>query len=108
MADIELQGRIEKVLFSNADNGYAVLVLQCTGNAEVQNVTAVGTMLSPRAGETLNIEIPVGSRVMDLALLLGIPEPEIRTAFVNGRARNLDRELEPGDEVGIFPAVGGG
>ena len=61
-----------------------------------------------RAGETLNIEIPVGSRVMDLALLLGIPEPEIRTAFVNGRARNLDRELEQGDEVGIFPAVGGG
>ena len=53
MADIELQGRIEKVLFSNADNGYAVLVLQCKSNAEVQDVTAVGTILSPKVGETL-------------------------------------------------------
>jgi len=51
--DIELQGRIEKVLFSNADNGYAVLVLRCSSNADMQDITAVGTILSPRVGETL-------------------------------------------------------
>lgn len=53
MADIELQGRIEKVLFSNADNGYAVLVLQCGNTPEPLSITAVGTILSPKAGETL-------------------------------------------------------
>ncbi len=53
MADIELQGRIEKILFANADNGYAVLVLQCTSNAHDEDVTAVGTILSPKIGETL-------------------------------------------------------
>ena len=53
MTDIELQGRIEKVLFSNADNGYAVLVLQCGNTPEPLSITAVGTILSPKVGETL-------------------------------------------------------
>ena len=55
MTDIEIQGRIEKILFSNADNGYAVVVLQCdsTPEAEAQGITAVGTILSPKVGETL-------------------------------------------------------
>jgi exodeoxyribonuclease V alpha subunit len=53
VADIELQGRIEKVLFSNADNGYAVLVLLCGNTPEPLSITAVGTILSPKVGETL-------------------------------------------------------
>jgi exodeoxyribonuclease V alpha subunit len=53
VADIELQGRIEKVLFTNADNGYAVVQLQCENAAEPQDITAVGTILSPKVGETL-------------------------------------------------------
>lgn len=61
-----------------------------------------------RAGETLNVEIPDGSDVRGLTLQLGIPEGEIHVRFVNGRARGADWQLEPGDEVGLFPAVGGG
>jgi len=54
VADIELQGRIEKVLFTNADNGYAVLVLQPDGARDHEPITCVGTILHPRPGETLN------------------------------------------------------
>ena len=53
MTDIELQGRIEKVLFTNADNGYAVLLLRCDSTPEPQDITAIGTILSPKVGETL-------------------------------------------------------
>ncbi len=53
MTDIKLQGRIEKVLFTNEDNGYAVLQLQCENEVESQDITAVGTILSPKVGETL-------------------------------------------------------
>jgi len=60
------------------------------------------------AGVALNVEIPDGSKVRELTKLLGLPDEEIRTIFVNGRARSSDWPLEPGDEVGIFPAVGGG
>ncbi|HNR96629.1 MAG: ThiS family protein [Chloroflexi bacterium ADurb.Bin180] len=61
-----------------------------------------------KAGETLQVRVPPGSKVSDLARALGVPEQEIRTTFVNGRARGPDWPLEPGDEVGFFPAVGGG
>ena len=60
------------------------------------------------AGGTLSRQVPAGSKVGDLAALLGVPEHEIRTTFVNGRARGPDWPLEAGDEVGFFPAVGGG
>lgn len=56
MADIELQGRIEKILFTNADNGYAVMLLQPDGATDPATITAVGTILHPKAGETLRME----------------------------------------------------
>jgi molybdopterin converting factor small subunit len=61
-----------------------------------------------RAGETFQVAIPAESRVRDLIGRLGVPEDQVRNAFVNGRARGPDWQLEPGDEIGIFPAVGGG
>jgi molybdopterin converting factor small subunit len=39
---------------------------------------------------------------------LQLPRGDIKVTFVNGRARPLDWALAAGDEVGIFPAVGGG
>jgi molybdopterin synthase sulfur carrier subunit len=49
-----------------------------------------------------------GGTVSDLLAQLGVPQDETQVIFVNGRARPLDWALAPGDEVGIFPPVGGG
>jgi len=61
-----------------------------------------------RAGYPLEVEVPDGSILADLVDSLTLPREKIRVAFVNGRAQKLDYRLVPGDEVGIFPPVGGG
>jgi len=52
--------------------------------------------------------LPEGATIADLIHHLNLPAEEVKLAFVNGRARPEDWRLEPGDEVGIFPPVGGG
>lgn len=59
-------------------------------------------------GMPLEIEISDGATLADLARQLKVPQEEVKMVFVNGRVRPLDYELQPGDEVGIFPPVGGG
>ncbi len=61
-----------------------------------------------RAGTPLEVELPADSTLADLVAHLGLPDEEIRMIFVNGRARELDYGLAAGDQVGIFPPVGGG
>ncbi len=53
-------------------------------------------------------QVPPGTRIQDLLDRLDIPEGEARLLFVNGRTRRREDALQPGDEVGIFPPVGGG
>jgi sulfur-carrier protein len=60
------------------------------------------------AGAPLEVELPDGATVADLIAELGLPEDEIKVTFVNNRTCPRDRQLESGDEVGIFPPVGGG
>ncbi len=57
---------------------------------------------------TTQVELPEGATVEDLLEKLELPKDEVRVTMVNGRARPREWELEPDDEVGIFPAVGGG
>ncbi len=59
-------------------------------------------------GTPFNTELRDGATVRDLVDALGLPPAEVRVVFVNGRARPMDHVLEHGDEVGIFPPVGGG
>jgi molybdopterin converting factor small subunit len=61
-----------------------------------------------RAGHPLVIEMPEGSTLSDLVDHLALPREKVRVAFVNGRAQKFDYRLHAGDEVGIFPPVGGG
>ena len=61
-----------------------------------------------RAGFSFEIELPEGSTLADLVAYLVLPREEVKVTFVNGRAQELDYLLSPGDQVGIFPAVGGG
>jgi len=60
------------------------------------------------AGIPIEIELPDGTSVSDLIERLKIPSREVKIAFVNGRTQSLDWLLESGDEMGIFPPVGGG
>jgi molybdopterin synthase sulfur carrier subunit len=60
------------------------------------------------AGTPVEIELPDGVTVADILEKLGIPAREVKIAFVNGRTRPPDWMLKSGDEVGIFPPIGGG
>jgi molybdopterin synthase sulfur carrier subunit len=61
-----------------------------------------------RAGTTLHLSLAEGSTVGDLIARLQLPEAQVRVAFVNAKARPLDFSLSPGDEIALFPPVGGG
>ncbi len=61
-----------------------------------------------RVGTPLEVELPQDSTLDDLVNYLDLPRQDIKLFFVNGRAQEINYRLEPGDEVGIFPPVGGG
>ena len=61
-----------------------------------------------RAGTPVEVEVPEGGTVLDLLSCLEIPPEEAHLTFVNGIAQPQDWKLRPGDEIGIFPPIGGG
>jgi len=58
--------------------------------------------------EPIDIELSEGATLQDIYDRLGIPPDEVKTAFVNSTMRQPDYVLHDGDDVGIFPPVGGG
>nr|WP_245574345.1 MoaD/ThiS family protein [Desulfovirgula thermocuniculi] len=61
-----------------------------------------------RFGQAIEVERPEGTTLADLVDSLGIPRDQVFAALVNGRHAPLDRVLQPGDRVSLFPPVGGG
>jgi molybdopterin converting factor small subunit len=61
-----------------------------------------------KAGTPIDMELTEGASLQDLICKLGIPLEETRIAFVNGIIEELDRKLKEGDQIGIFPPIGGG
>jgi molybdopterin converting factor small subunit len=61
-----------------------------------------------RAGTPLEIELTEGVALQDLINKLKIPPEQTRITFVNGIIQEPDCKLKEGDEVGIFPPIGGG
>jgi sulfur carrier protein ThiS len=61
-----------------------------------------------RAGSPINMELPDNSSIADLLKHLGIDKEISLIIFVNGVSRNRDQKLFSGDQIGIFPPVGGG
>jgi molybdopterin converting factor small subunit len=59
-------------------------------------------------GGGLDVELPDGATVGQLVNHLGLPADHVRVVFINGIARDESYTLSDGDEVGIFPPVGGG
>jgi molybdopterin converting factor small subunit len=60
------------------------------------------------SGTHFEKDLSESATVQDLVHQLGIPSDEIKISFVNGLIRDLDWVLKQGDEVGIFPPIGGG
>lgn len=60
------------------------------------------------AGEAFDMDLPEASPIAAIIESLAIRPHEVKVAFVNGRARAEIYRLQEGDEVGIFPPVGGG
>jgi molybdopterin synthase sulfur carrier subunit len=63
---------------------------------------------SAQSGAPFELDLPESATVHDLVDQLGIPSEETKISFVNGLIRDLDWVLQQGDEVGIFPPIGGG
>ncbi|GAB4534195.1 MAG: hypothetical protein Kow0063_17070 [Anaerolineae bacterium] len=61
-----------------------------------------------RAGSRIQVELPENSTLADLLDYLALPSQDVKVSFVNGVAQDLDYRLKAGDEVGIFPPIGGG
>jgi sulfur-carrier protein len=59
-------------------------------------------------GTPFEIELPEGSTLRDVVAHLNLPEEEVKITFVNGIIQEMDCGLKSGDEIGIFPPVGGG
>ena len=56
----------------------------------------------------LQVEMPQGSTVAQLAQHLGLPLQDIKIVMINGRQRKAGDLLRDGDRIAFFPAVGGG
>lgn len=59
-------------------------------------------------GQSVDVEMPAGSTISDLAERFQIPAEELKICFVNGIICEVDQMLSEGDEVGMFPPIGGG
>ncbi len=64
--------------------------------------------LKTKLGEIIPVELENPSTGRELLKKLNIPEEEVKLFIVNGRWRDIDKDISDGDRVGIFPPVGGG
>ncbi|MBI5484720.1 MAG: MoaD/ThiS family protein [Deltaproteobacteria bacterium] len=53
-------------------------------------------------------DYPAGATVADVADSLKLPRTELGIMMVNNRHVKLDRPLEEGDTLALFPLLGGG
>jgi molybdopterin converting factor small subunit len=62
----------------------------------------------PNRSVPLEVELPDGASVADLAPVLDLPRDLVRSVFINQEAVELDTRLKDGDQIGLFPPVVGG
>jgi molybdopterin converting factor small subunit len=54
------------------------------------------------------VEIEPGQTVEQVLNQLGVPPDQTRVVFVNNRSARLSHPLQGGEQIGVFPAIGGG
>ncbi len=57
---------------------------------------------------SVQVEVVPGQTIAEVLQGLGVPEEQTRIIFVNSRAASLSDVLKGGEQVGVFPAIGGG
>jgi len=57
---------------------------------------------------SIEVDVESGETVEQMLRRLGVPPERTRILFVNNRAATLSHPLADGDQVGVFPALGGG
>jgi len=57
---------------------------------------------------SVEVEIDPGQTIAQVLKRLGVPADQTRIIFVNNRAADLSHALQGGEQIGIFPAIGGG
>lgn len=68
----------------------------------------LGGMYREKLGRLHELEMEPGSTVEDVLNMLGITERVQIILIRNGKHAKLDEEISDGDELVIFPPVGGG
>ena len=61
-----------------------------------------------RSGIPFEVNLPSDSTLEDLVRNLSLPENLVKLTFVNGIHQQLSYQLQPGDQVGVFPPIAGG
>jgi molybdopterin converting factor small subunit len=64
--------------------------------------------LSDHTPEGGHMQLPAAATVASALSLVGLEEKDVKLIFVNSKSAGLDTVLADGDQLGIFPAVGGG
>jgi sulfur-carrier protein len=59
-------------------------------------------------GTPFEVELPEGASIGDVLHHIGIGEELVKIAFVNGIIQPVEFLLSAGDDIGIFPPIGGG
>ena len=54
------------------------------------------------------VEIDPGQTVEQVLVQLGVPPDQTRIIFLDNRAADLSAVLQGGEQINVFPAVGGG
>ena len=57
---------------------------------------------------SVDVEIEPGQTIEQVLSQLGVPPGQTRIIFVNSRAAALTDRLQGGEQIGVFPAIGGG
>jgi len=95
-----------------------------SGNATRKTAGSPGAM--PASGMTMQVRIkcfatlsdhtpeggvltlPAGGTVENALTGIGLAPADVKLVFVNSKHAEMDAPLADGDQLGIFPAVGGG
>jgi len=83
--------------------------MTATGRDTHVEVTLYATLRRYAQGQrTIDVPMEPGATVADVLDRLDIPAGQARIIFVEHRAATPETPLQPGDHLGIFPAIGGG
>jgi len=57
---------------------------------------------------SVELDVEPGRTIGQVLDQLGVPAEQTRIIFVNNRAADLSHVVNDGEQLGIFPAIGGG